>query len=54
MVASIHELGNLAAIRDDKHELKVIVVDEGEELLRDKNKKLLNDLNIDFYGPGKG
>jgi hypothetical protein len=51
VVASINELRNLVAIQNDKHECKVIVVDEGDELLREKNKSLLRNLNVDFYGP---
>ena len=51
VVASINELVNLYEIRDNKHEIKVIVVDEGDGLLRDKNKGLLSNLDVNFYGP---
>jgi len=51
VVASINELGNFKVIRDSKYDLNVIVIDEGDELVRDKNKRLLSGLPVNFYGP---
>jgi len=55
IIASINELLNMAQFRNQltetDHEIKVVIIDEGEEKLRGKNKHLLRDINYEFYGP---
>ena len=52
IIASINELLNMAQFRNQltetDHEIKVVIIDEGEEKLRSKNKHLLRDINYEF------
>jgi len=55
VIASINELLNIAQfksqITEGYHESKIIIVDEGDEKIRNMNRELLQDLNYEFYGP---
>jgi len=35
-------------LTETDHEIKVVIIDEGEEKLRSKNKHLLRDINYEF------
>ena len=56
VIASINELSNIAAFYNQaetfkRKEVKIIIIDEGNALIRKKNRKLLSNIDIDFYGP---
>jgi hypothetical protein len=55
IIASINVLSNLYGFEKEitelKDSVKVVVVDEGDEAVRQKNKELLKDFNYEFYGP---
>ncbi|MEM3573660.1 MAG: hypothetical protein QXJ62_05475 [Nitrososphaeria archaeon] len=55
VIASINELHNIVQFKESFlssiHETKLIVIDEGNETLRSKNRELLETLNCVFYGP---
>lgn len=55
IIASINELHNVAQFKEhltkSSHEIKLVIVDEGDEALRDRNKKLLEGMSYAFYGP---
>jgi len=53
VIASINELWNMSDISDEisNQDAKIIVVDEGVESIRSRNKDLLKNLNVEFYGP---
>jgi hypothetical protein len=55
VIASINVLSNLCELKKEiselKDDVKVVVVDEGNEVIREKNKEILKDLNHRFYGP---
>jgi hypothetical protein len=55
VTASINELSNLGRLRSQlaqtEHTNHIIVIDEGNYKIRAKNRELLKDLNIEFYGP---
>jgi hypothetical protein len=55
VIASINELLNLYQFKNqlsrNDHEIKVIVIDEGDEKLTDRNRKLLEEIDYRFYGP---
>lgn len=53
VTASINCLDNLNTFRQSlmKHECHIIIVDEGDEQLRRKNRELLSDFSHAFYGP---
>ena len=55
VVASINELSNLGRLRSQlaqsTYTNHIIVIDEGNYKIRTKNRELLKELNIEFYGP---
>ena len=53
MIASINELNNLSMFKPmlKRYECEIIVVDEGDGKLRDKNSRLLEELSYRFFGP---
>jgi hypothetical protein len=53
ITAAINELTNFSMFKDSlqKHEVKIVVVDEGDEAVRRRNRKLLSGLEYKFYGP---
>jgi len=53
VIPSIQNLNNLVAFKNEllKYNTRVIVVDEGNEVLRQYNSKILDDLDYDFFGP---
>jgi len=53
VTASINELTNLSMFKDSlqRHEVKIVVADEGDEIIRKRNRKLLSVLEHEFYGP---
>jgi hypothetical protein len=55
IIASINVLSNLHGFKKEiaelKDSVKVVVVDEGDEVVRQKNKELLKDFDYEFYGP---
>jgi hypothetical protein len=55
VVASINKLVNikqfLPALKHNKYNCKILVVDEGDEVVRKKNNDFLHDLPHAFYGP---
>lgn len=55
VIASINELSNIAKLKDqlirDFNEVKIIIIDEGDEKLRSNNNILLQGLQHEFYGP---
>jgi hypothetical protein len=55
VTASVNPLDNLLTIFEEENERpeKIIIVDEGDERLREYNKKILRRLNVEisFYGP---
>jgi len=57
VIASINVLSNLYDFKSQlfvqKDNVKVVVIDEGEEIIRDKNNNILRELNCEyeFYGP---
>ncbi len=58
IVASINELLNIALFCDkcksfEQNEVKIVVVDEGDALIRSKNRELLSKVNVNFYGPSE-
>jgi len=53
VVASINPLVNFNAFQDmlEKYQCTVIVVDEGNRKIREKNCQILRNINHEFYGP---
>jgi len=55
VVSSVNELINIAQFKsqfqESSHGIKLIVIDEGDEKLREKNRNVLQGLRYDFYGP---
>jgi len=55
VVTSINVLSNLCSFKKEiaelKDNVKVVVVDEGDEVVRGKNNEILKELNYKFYGP---
>ncbi|MHA1583356.1 MAG: hypothetical protein ACTSYM_12790 [Candidatus Baldrarchaeia archaeon] len=53
VVASINELNNLKLFKPslENYNCELIIVDEGDERLRDRNSKLLQGLSYRFFGP---
>jgi hypothetical protein len=53
VIASVNKLLNLFQFKDqlDKDNIKLIIIDEGDQKLREKNKKLLKGMDYRFYGP---
>src|SRR6266571_493406 len=53
VIPSIQRLDNLVAFKPElqKYETRVIVVDEGDEKLREYNSKILEGLDYTFDGP---
>jgi hypothetical protein len=53
VTASINELTNLSMFKGNlqRHEVKIVVVDEGDEAIRRRNMELLSGLEHEFYGP---
>jgi len=55
VVASINVLSNIHGFKREITELKdnakVVIIDEGDEVIRQKNKEILKDFNYEFYGP---
>ena len=55
VVPSINVLSNLYGFKREfiklKDDVKVIVIDEGDETIREKNKEILKNLSYEFYGP---
>jgi len=53
VIASINSLENAKAFEQSlaNHEYKVIVVDEGETIVRKKNEKMLQNIQHEYYGP---
>lgn len=53
VIASNNELLNVEVFRSkwEKHDCSVIVVDEGDKKVREKNKQILSNLSHVFYGP---
>jgi hypothetical protein len=55
VIASINILSNLYNFKKEivelKNNVKVVVVDEGDEVVRKKNRKILKSFNYEFYGP---
>ena len=55
IIASVNELHNVAQFKEhltkSSHGIKLVIVDEGDEALRDKNKKTLEGISYAFYGP---
>lgn len=55
VVASINTLDNMKAFELEllDHECKVIVIDEGDAIVRKENEKLLSSLQHEYYGPAE-
>ena len=57
VVPSIGSLDNLHMFKDqfleENHEIKISIIDEGDESIREKNHHLLDGLEFTFYGPGE-
>ena len=53
VIATINELKNLEASREEFMEngAKVIIVDEGNAPMRARNARILQGINMEFYGP---
>jgi len=55
VIASVNFLSNLYSFEKEfiklKDDIKVIIIDEGNEAIREKNNKILKDHNYEFYGP---
>jgi len=55
VIASINKLTNIARFKSQfqgsSHEINLIVVDEGDEKLREKNRDILQGIRYNFYGP---
>jgi hypothetical protein len=55
VVASINVLSNIHGFKREitklKDNVKVVIIDEGDEVIRQKNKEILKDFNYEFYGP---
>lgn len=55
VIASINELDNLkyfeSTMMRSQNDLKILIIDEGDLKLREKNKKILSSFNHRFYGP---
>lgn len=55
VVASMNELHNVGQFMDhlmkSSHEIKLLIVDEGDEILRNRNRGLLKGVDYTFYGP---
>lgn len=55
VIASINTLDNVKAFEQEllKQECKVLVIDEGNSIVRKKNEKLLSSLQHEYYGPAE-
>jgi hypothetical protein len=55
IVASINVLSNLQTFKKEiaelKDDVKIVVLDEGDEAVRFSNNEFLKELNCEFYGP---
>lgn len=51
VIASINPLTNLNTLNETDHNIKVIVVDEGDESVRNINSKILSKVKYEYYGP---
>jgi hypothetical protein len=53
VIPSIQRLDCLVGFKPEllRYQARVIVVDEGNEVLREYNSKILGDLDFDFFGP---
>lgn len=55
VIASINELWNIGCINNEDFDyynnIKIIVIDEGDVSVRRENEKLLENFNVEFYGP---
>ncbi|MCS7097520.1 MAG: hypothetical protein NZ922_00840 [Candidatus Methanomethyliaceae archaeon] len=51
IMATINRLSNLKVNELIKNDVKLIVVDEGDEQIRRENENLLKDIDKKFYGP---
>ncbi|MEM2137343.1 MAG: hypothetical protein QXI93_05250 [Candidatus Methanomethylicia archaeon] len=51
VIASINPLVNLNTLNEDNHDIKVIVVDEGDESIRKVNSEILSKVKYEYYGP---
>ncbi len=53
VIASINPLDNIKAFEPElpDHDCKVIVIDEGDSVVRKENEKLLSSLEHKYYGP---
>ena len=55
VIATINILSNFYGIKKDiaelKDNIKIVVVDEGDEVVREKNKEILDGFEYEFYGP---
>lgn len=55
IIPSINVLTNVSAFKDEtdlmQHEVKIIVVDEGDKGVRKANESLLSGFQCEFYGP---
>jgi hypothetical protein len=55
VIASVNVLSNFHDFEKEfvklKDDVKVIVIDEGDEAIRGKNKEILKDHSYEFYGP---
>ncbi|MEM3700060.1 MAG: hypothetical protein QXL57_04235 [Candidatus Bathyarchaeia archaeon] len=54
VTASINQLQNLKTINNvsvNPHEIKILVIDEGNNQIRKENNKLLSHIPHEFYGP---
>ncbi|MEM2743452.1 MAG: hypothetical protein QXF54_05585, partial [Candidatus Methanomethylicaceae archaeon] len=51
IMATINRISNLEIKELIDNEVKLIIIDEGDELIRKENEKILRDLDNEFYGP---
>jgi hypothetical protein len=57
VIASVNDLLNIAGFKEqlikNANKIKIIVVDEGDEKIRGKNRQILQGLQYEFYGPNE-
>jgi hypothetical protein len=57
VIASVNELLNIVSFKEqlikNANEIKIIVIDEGDEKIREKNRQILQGLQYEFYGPNE-
>lgn len=51
IMATINRISNLEIKELIDNEVKLIIIDEGDELIRKENEKILRDVDKEFYGP---